>query len=699
MASMRLDGSEAGFAFWVRKAAWSLVLALMLELLVFNFPFWGSLGFGGGTDVAYTVGEGLQAQSDGSYSIVQPDSAYLEFDAGGVHIDNVAIDLSVPGWSATSWRDSLGPFITLQIEATDASSSGFFELPEITYCDGLQDSHTIRVHLSGGSDAMRVFVRGAEGLTFRIDHLSINGIRPFNFIAVRFLFLLGAVILFQVFRPSSPVYRARFDGKRLAPCCFLAVLVCLEVVGVLFVSRLSGVVDTDTSAAPNISGDVAYDFNQYDHVANALLAGELSLDLPVPESLKELENPYDASARSQALSAWGDYYYMDYAYYNGEYYSYFGVLPALTMYVPYKAVTGLDLRTDRAVSALSGLYVISANVLLVCIAARKARQVSIGSIALASLSFTMCSGLLYLAFLPQLYSVPILMGLSCVFIGLSCWIMSQRASGGYRVSLLAAGGLLVALSMDCRPQYILSALLAFPIFWDGITKERLFFSRKGLANTLAVMLPFIVVAIPTMWYNFARFGSPLDFGAAYNLTGSDMTSRGIVLARTVPALIQYLLQLPFVSAQYPFFHAVDMSVDYQGYWFYEPFLGGFLPFAPVVLTLFLYPCWRRRHELSTRLLAFACMVIAGVILFADFQIASITTRYFNDFSWLLLIATWLMLWSEEELLRRHAPIRGVLVSVTVLGCVLNALCLLSPDRYGALIASCPSIYYGLAVLL
>ena len=83
---------------------------------------------------------------------------------------------------------------------------------------------------------------------------------------------------------------------------------------------------------------------------------------------------------------------------------------------------------------------------------------------------------------------------------------------------------------------------------------------------MSVIAPFILVAIPVMLYNGIRFGSVFDFGAAYNLTGSDMTSRGIDLSRSLPALFQYLLQPLNICARYPYVFGVDMAVDYQGYY-------------------------------------------------------------------------------------------------------------------------------------
>ena len=104
---------------------------------------------------------------------------------------------------------------------------------------------------------------------------------------------------------------------------FIVALMTVEMAGSVVVSRLSGVVDNPANG-PTISGPIAVDFNQYNHLADAFLSGKVSLDLPVSAALSDMENPYDTSARAQELSQAGEYYYLDYAFYNGHYYSYFG---------------------------------------------------------------------------------------------------------------------------------------------------------------------------------------------------------------------------------------------------------------------------------------------------------------------------------------------------------------------------------------
>ena len=45
------------------------------------------------------------------------------------------------------------------------------------------------------------------------------------------------------------------------------------------------------------------------------------------------------------------------------------------------------------------------------------------------------------------------------------------------------------------------------------------------------LIPFIIVGLGLMYYNYIRFDSPFDFGANYNLTTNDMTLRGFNIDR------------------------------------------------------------------------------------------------------------------------------------------------------------------------
>ena len=102
----------------------------------------------------------------------------------------------------------------------------------------------------------------------------------------------------------------------------------------------------------------------------------------------------------------------------------------------------------------------------------------------------------------------------------------------------------MALVAGCRPQMELFAFLAVPIFWPRYIGQKRLRSRAGAGEAAAFLLPVVLVAAGLMWYNAARFGSPFDFGANYNLTGNDMTQRGFNAVRIGPAVFTSLFERP-----------------------------------------------------------------------------------------------------------------------------------------------------------
>lgn len=85
--------------------------------------------------------------------------------------------------------------------------------------------------------------------------------------------------------------------------------------------------------------------------------------------------------------------------------------------------------------------------------------------------------------------------------------------------------MLIALAPGCRPQYALAALLLCAVYiWylRGPRREALWFGA-----------PIAICGFLLLWYNFARFGNPLEFGTSYQLTASTST-RGVSLHSAKP---------------------------------------------------------------------------------------------------------------------------------------------------------------------
>lgn len=302
------------------------------------------------------------------------------------------------------------------------------------------------------------------------------------------------------------------------------------------------------------------DTDQYARVADALLHGRVSLDLPVDEGLAALDNPYDFEARYRLCSE-GAVIYWDYAFYEGSYYSYFGVVPAVLLYMPYQVLTGSWLPTPEAVLVLGLLAVVSLALLTVRVARRCLGETATpASLALAVVLVFGGSNVVYLVFVARTYSVPILASLALTALGLWLWMGARRTSSdgsGTRLSCwrLAAGSACMALNLRCRPQFVLACALAIPLFWDEIARKRTLLSGSSVRQTCAALVPFAVAWAPLLAYNFARFGSVFDFGSSYNLTGFDMTAYEQPLGTLAYLLYGYLAQPPSFTGAFPYVSA------------------------------------------------------------------------------------------------------------------------------------------------
>ncbi len=255
----------------------------------------------------------------------------------------------------------------------------------------------------------------------------------------------------------------------------------------------------------------------------------------------------------------------------------------------------------------------------------------------------------------------------------------------------------MALTLGCRQSFAICALPAIPLFWDEIVQHRAFFSKKGALNTALVIVPFLLVGAAAMLYNEARFGSPFDFGASYNLTSNDMTQRGFEWARFPLGVFAYLFQPLSVSSAFPYLFTNDVMGDYQGFTSSEPMFGGFYAFNVVALAAF--ALFSMRFEVPRQARAFGVVALGlGVVLMLfDIQASGITARYLSDFSFLLMLPASIAMLALFKRLQGSGR-EKLFVAVCfagVLACVvLNCWALFIDGRFSPLKDSVPLLYYG-----
>ncbi|MCI8469070.1 MAG: cytochrome C oxidase Cbb3 [Eggerthellaceae bacterium] len=678
-----MDAHGRAIRHVARVAAVIVVIALLLEVFVFNFNYFASAGYQpinlkSRITLPYNEEEDL-------FRLTAVDHT-MEFSDLNVEVHNIRIDF-----------DARQPAQNLQvkIQFTDEAHQTYFDSTEYTVGVPVADVSTfssqseyLNLNTAGYLDNLRIEIVGEDTqYPIKLWTVSLNAHHPFDFNTTRFGWTVGILALVYLFRPKSSIYRVNIveNPRRSKAGIILAVAVELALVTtfLFYGSNLVGVATSsynfgswDGKSIVNTFEVGGENAQQYAELARAMAKGQLYLDEEPPDWLKAMDDPYDKGARDEAQKETGEPYLFDVAYHDGHYYVYFGVVPVLLFYLPFYLLTGASFPTAIGVLVAALAFILGCSALLDRFARYHFKSVSLGLYLLLQIPLVFCCGILYLVKFPTFYSLPIMCGLAFSVWGLYCWMRGRLSR--HACAWFFAGSLCMALVAGCRPQLLALSLLAFPLFWRAYITERRLFTPAGAREFACLVAPYVIVAAGIMGYNYARFGSPTDFGANYNLTVNDMTKRGMNVGRLAPAFFAYFLQPPCVTGVFPFIQPEPFATTYMGQTIREVTFGGILaclpvlwvlPFARRILTL-------RYRQRSTRTIWGVIMVLlaTGVIVaLLDAEMAGILQRYFADFSFMFLAAVVLLLFIVNENLVPGTLARDLLLKVLIVLVALSVL--------------------------
>ena len=623
--------------YWNKKTVWllgtSIVIALLVELLVFNYKWLFSIG-----EKPLALEPVFQAGfvdlGNGSY-YVESDNAVIQFPAVGEELHYLY------------FRPGNGEMAaSLVIGAIDEANAAGLWAPQRVVHPQVERSQYIRLHFSGKVENLWVFVSGIAGNTLEASSIALNVRVPLFFSWGRALCVWIFMALGYGLRPGSGLCSIKTDLKKSSQ---LFMVLMLFAVWSCFFWRMIHWNITDINSYRDQEHH-----RQYYELIDSLLEGRLYISAEVPEALLNMDNPYDYGARYQLgiAAKW------DYAFYDGRYYSYFGVLPLLILYLPFHLLTGQDLPNHIALFILGLFFFAGILYLLWQLVRRWYRNTPFVLYLLLAVVSAAAAGIAYTVYKPDFYIVPGMAALVLVMFGLGLWISAgttevsegdSPAETGLHCGKAALGALLVALTADCRPQFLIAVVLGAALFWEDVFRGRRLFSQKSVKQTLALCVPFALVGAATMWYNYARFDNPFDFGAAYNLTTNDMTRRGFVWGRIGLGLFTYFLQPVQIGAVFPFLKDFGAETIYQGLTLTERLIGGALWLYPV-LWMSLYGAVSRRMSAdrgAVRIVR-SCVLSAVIVVILDTQMAGLLTRYYLDFVWLCMLASCIVIFSLHE---------------------------------------------------
>lgn len=712
----------------LRYAIWAVIIliaCILLELFMFNYNHWhapkgnvltasnyiksplsvsqvGNSGESGeseaqaGADTSgaiqesFTVslGSGLEQTEYGTFLITDPEKAYLQLEEIHAQVCNLYLH----------FIDPASPAVYYALQFTDSANSNLRDLDEKTIVSGVPESRYVQLHLSGMTRNMRIYFHAEKGEEIHVRQIQINVAEPLFVHPERIAFLWLIGMLLVLFGPRSWIYTTRLNFRENRQRVLVIAILLINIVATTWAGKAA-----DPDVWRELRDDRDYQEKEYELYAEALLQGHSYLNIRPPRYLTKMRNPYDRTVRNDLTHQYNEKVLWDAAYYNGRYYVYFGIVPALLSFVPYRLVTGSALPTWRAVLFMAALLWIVSFYLIYILIRKYFRKTSLGVYLLLAGSFVPAAGVIYLATFPVVYSVPFIYGLVFTMAGLSLWLRGFDRKGNAHRIRMALGSFFIALTLGCRPTMILTFVLAFPIFWEEIKGKRFFWPKKdSLLNTAAVILPFIPVGLLQMQFNKARFGNPFDFGADYNLTVTDLTKKTVSIAKNIPALFQELVQPLQIQPQFPFINGIEVATDYQGYMFIDKMIGGF--FALNSLALFCFWMFRLRKKMAARKtfgLAACSFALAVLIIELDIQVGGISQRYMIDYGWLLMltaILTILTILDNTDFHGYYAYLKVVIVLAAICICV-NYLSVFSDGQAISVRTYNPALFYRIKYLL
>ena len=208
----------------------------------------------------------------------------------------------------------------------------------------------------------------------------------------------------------------------------------------------------------------------YTRQFDAFMKGQIELDLPVDPRLAALENPYDPAARRES----GASYSWDYAFFDGKYYSYFGIAPILTVHAPIHALTGKLPNIPLTCLILAIAAVITTSLAYREIVLRFIKKPNLW-LFLLGLAGTVCASGVYLGVLcSDMYYVAVLSAqvFSMAFVALAVRSMREEKLWA-RMIMLVLAALALTLTVWSRPTVALMCVAVFPLFIEFIFKMAL----------------------------------------------------------------------------------------------------------------------------------------------------------------------------------------------------------------------------------
>ena len=508
-------------------------------------------------------------------------------------------------------------------------------------------SYSIPLHTVGGTDKLSMVIadeaeRWKDGV--QLSQITLNSVVPLELDPVRFFLCFLVIFLLSVFFPGSPLWKLRLDYQSFPQMSAVAGLICGIVLFFIW-TVFSSYFDSDQTIAEQKAA-LTENYTQYNKLVDALMARRYSL-LETPHHYLEKDgDPYDMKLREERKYD----YPWDTAYYQGKYYVYFGAVPAVTVLLPYRLLTGTYLDLDYPILCfgilfLLGLYGVYSRIVKRCFPKISFALYWMGLLIMCtSLNLTWCLRR------TLVYELAITSGI-CFAVWGVFFMLSAPDSVRLKPLCFFLSGACSALAVGCRPTML---FVSIPVFLLGFFALKADSGKRRLLDLLLFFLPYVLAGAALMKYNYERFDDPFEFGITWQLT-TENRATGLPLlgpwGRTL-SILASLFTLPNVDMEFPFIHPWHPALTYNGVILNTDVVMGLFAY-PVMAFLILFPLVRKDMRKRSDFLFPFCVsclaAAAGICLTAS--AFAVTNRYLTDYLFLAVLpalAVLFCLWQHTE---------------------------------------------------
>ena len=591
-----------------------VILAVVLEVIVFNITSYRTLL--------------------GKYEIIKIENPECEFND-----DNFAyIEIKDIKDKVASLKIDYSENVEAseyKVFFVDQTSTEYQYLTTKTYTPNYEKSEYIPLYLSGNAEKIRVAVDLYTYNLGDIKSVSINEKIPFEFNWVRFFVTLLTIILIYCMK-STKIFNSAYSEKN-----FKQELILVAVLGIFFL-LVSGI-NNYSSDEPDMKiydEEITIDKGIYNvEFINSLKQGKVYLQTNPTEKFLELENPYDFITRGS--TARDVDYKWDTAYYKGHFYIYFGILPAILIFLPYNLITGQYLKISVVVLTFSLLVLILLKEILLKLIVRYFKEIPFKNVF--AYLVIICSGtlVLYANGMSRIYELVIIAGLYFSLQGILFILKSLESEKNKHINIFW-GSLFLALSVACRPTDLLISIIILPYllylfikYIKNIKENKI----NLLKLILAVAIPYITVGISLMYYNYIRFENVFDFGAKYQLTINNMMELGSRIFAIPTGIMANLFKVPNFVPYFPFITHSNDYLSFYGSYYIENLIGGLFMIAPICFFIFyIFKFNKKTENKELKIIVNSLLVVGITIAIISVAMAGSNQRYLIDYAWMLIYA-------------------------------------------------------------